>query len=244
LFHVKHERHDPLDSLVARFSLAPSRKQPLATLLEILVDDPRAPTSIQEPDQVRDDHLADSLVALELAAVRNATAIADLGSGAGLPALPLAIALPAAKVTAVESNAHKAEFIARTAAVCSLDNVTVVTARAEEWTDGLGRCDLVTARALAPLAVVAEYAAPLLELGGTLVAWRGKRDPADEDAAAAAAQQLGLEVQPPVRVQPYPRAVHRHLHSLVKIAQTPERFPRRPGMARKRPLGAGSARTI
>jgi 16S rRNA (guanine527-N7)-methyltransferase len=241
---VKHQRLDSVGALVARYSLAPGRGEPLAALLDILARDPRAPTAIHDPDQVRDDHLADSLVALELAAVRTATAIADLGSGAGLPALPLAIALPEAQVTAVESNARKAEFIARTAAACGLDNVTVVAARAEEWTDGRGRCDLVTARALAPLAVVAEYSAPLLRLGGSLVAWRGKRDPADEAAAAGAAFELGLEVQPPVRVQPYPGAVQRHLHPLVKIAQTPERFPRRPGMARKRPLGAGSVGTV
>jgi 16S rRNA (guanine527-N7)-methyltransferase len=241
---VKHQGVDPLEALVARFGLAPEARGPLATLLGILVSDPRAPTAIRDSEQARDDHLADSLVALELAAVRTATAIADLGSGAGLPALPLAIALPGAHVTAVESNARKAEFIVRTAAACGLDNVTVAAARAEEWTDGRGRCDLVTARALAPLAVVAEYAAPLLRIGGTLVAWRGKRDLADEQSAAAAADELGLDVQPPVRVQPYPGAMQRHLHPLVKVAETPERFPRRPGMARKRPLGAGSAGSV
>jgi 16S rRNA (guanine527-N7)-methyltransferase len=241
---VKHQGVDPLEALVARFGLAPEARGPLATLLGILVSDPRAPTAIRASEQARDDHLADSLVALELAAVRTATAIADLGSGAGLPALPLAIALPGAHVTAVESNARKAEFIARTAAACGLDNVTVAAARAEEWTDGRGRCDLVTARALAPLAVVAEYAAPLLRIGGTLVAWRGKRDLADEQSAAAAADELGLEVQPPVRVQPYPGAMQRHLHPLVKVAETPDRFPRRPGVARKRPLGADSAGSV
>ena len=64
---------------------------------------------------------------------------------------------------------------------------------AEAWPEGLGSCDLVTARALAPLAVVAEYAAPLLRMGGTLVAWRGRRDPDDEAAAqrAAAPARLG-----------------------------------------------------
>jgi 16S rRNA (guanine527-N7)-methyltransferase len=216
----------------------------LTALLDALIADPLAPTAIQDRDQARDDHLADSLVALELDAVRAATTIADLGSGAGLPALPLAIALPAARVTAVESNARKTEFIARTAAACGLGNVSVAAIRAEEWVGGRGRCDLVTARALASLAVVAEYAAPLLTLGGTLLAWRGRRDPAEEEAALLAAGVLGLEVEAPLRVQPYPGAAHRHLHPMVKVSETPDRFPRRSGMARKRPLGAGSARPV
>ena len=107
-----------------------------------------------------------------------------------------------------------------------------------EWRDAAERMDLVTARALAPLPVVAEYAAPLLRLGGALLAWRGRRDPEEEAATARAADQLGLSVRESRRVQPYPGAVNRHLQLLVKTSPTPPRFPRRPGMARKRPLGS------
>jgi 16S rRNA (guanine527-N7)-methyltransferase len=188
------------------------------------------------------DHLADSLVALELAEVRAATAAADLGSGAGFPGLPLAVALPEARVSCVESNGRKCAFIARAAEACGAGNAAVVHARAEEWAEGFGACDLITARALAPLAVVAEYAAPLLSLGGSLVAWRGRRDPEDEASGARAGAQLGLEPGPIVRVEPYPGALHRHLHLLRKVDATPDRFPRRPGMARKRPLGGASDR--
>ena len=101
-------------------------------------------------------------MALELAEVRGATAIADLGAGAGFPGLPLAIALPGAQVRLVESNGRKCAFIAGAIEACELPNAMPVHARAESWPEGLGACDLVTARALAPLAVVAEYAAPLL----------------------------------------------------------------------------------
>jgi len=142
----------------------------------------------------------------------------------------------------VESNGRKCAFLARTVEACAIANAAVVNARAEEWQAGLGRCDVVMARALAPLAVVAEYAAPLLRLGGTLVVWRGRRDPVDEVAGARAAALLGLESLPPVRVQPYAGAMRRHLHPIVKVAATPPRFPRRPGMARKRPLGSPSDR--
>jgi len=168
--------------------------------------------------------------------VREASNIADLGAGAGLPGLPLAIALPAT-VALVESNGRKCAFLRQAGEACGVDNVRVVHARAEEWADGLGQCDLVTARALAPLAVVAEYASPLLAVGGALVAWRGRRDPEDEAAALRAADELGLEVRTPLAVTPYPGALHRHVHVLVKTGRTPARFPRRAGMARKRPLG-------
>jgi 16S rRNA (guanine527-N7)-methyltransferase len=226
-----------LAELVVRYRLPSGAGSRLEALLAALTGDPHAPTTLRDPLTAVRDHLADSLVALQLPAVRDAGHVADLGAGAGLPGLPLAIALPAATVTLVESNGRKCDFLRRAAEACGAANACVVHARAEEWAEGLGRCDLVTARALAPLAVVAEYAAPLLAVGGVLVAWRGRREPDDEAAAARAADELGLQVRSPVPVTPYPGALHRHLHVLVKTGPTPARFPRRPGMARKRPLG-------
>jgi 16S rRNA (guanine527-N7)-methyltransferase len=226
-----------LAELVSRYGLPGDAGPQLTALLAALTDDPHAPTTLRDPKTAIRDHLADSLVALELPAVREAAAVADLGAGAGLPGLPLAIALPHATVALVESNGRKCAFVRQAAEACGLSNVRVVHARAEEWADGLGQCNLVTARALAPLAVVAEYAAPLLAVGGALVAWRGRRDPEDEAAALRAAEELGLEARAPLAVTPYPGALHRHLHLLVKTEQTPARFPRRAGMARKRPLG-------
>jgi 16S rRNA (guanine527-N7)-methyltransferase len=115
--------------------------------------------------------------------------------------------------------------------------VEIVNARAETWQGGLGRHEVVTARALAPLAVVAEYGAPLLRIGGELIVWRGKRDEHEEAAGARAAAELGLEPAPPLQVFPYPAARQRHLHVMRKVRPTPARFPRRLGVARKRPLG-------
>ena len=224
-------------SLTARYRLPPPASTQLEALAQFVADDHGAPTTVSDPDAILADHLADSLVALELDCVRRAGAIADLGAGAGFPGLPLAIALTRSRVALVEANGRKCAFITAAAERCGARNADAVHARAEEWPAGIGTCDLVTARALAPLAVVAEYAAPLLTLGGTLVAWRGRRDPHDEAAAARAAADLGLEPGPPIRAMPYPGALHRHLHPMVKLAATPSRFPRRPGMARKRPLG-------
>ena len=177
------------------------------------------------------------LVALELPEVRAAKDVADLGSGAGLPGLPLAIALPGASVALVESASRKGAFLERAIAACQVPNARVVHKRIEEWPEGLAAFDLVTARALAPLEVVVEYAAPLLAVGGTLVAWRGRRDADAEQAAARAAEQVGLEPGEISQMQPYRGAEHRYLHLLSKVMDTPSGFPRRPGMAMKRPLG-------
>lgn len=227
-----------IEQLVRRWSLPASASDQLTQLADLVSRDSLAPTTVQEPERVLDDHLADSLVALELGGVAwHEAEIADLGAGAGFPGLPLAIALPGSDVSLVESNARKCQFLNRAAELCRLDNVEVVRERAELWRAGLQRCDVVVARALASLPVVAEYAAPLLRVGGTLVAWRGRRDRADELAAAHACGQLGLQPRAVIAVSPYPAAEHRHLHVFDKVADTPARFPRRPGVARKHPLG-------
>ncbi len=184
-----------------------------------------------------DDHLADSLVALEFGQVRAARTVADLGSGAGVPGLPLAIALPEARVALVESAARKCAFLERAITECEVDSYAV-HARAESWPEGLAAFDVVTARALAPLEAVVEYAAPLLVLGGTLVAWRGRRDPDAEARAARAAAEVGLEPGEIRQVQPFRGAQNRYLHLMSKVMETPSGFPRRAGVAVKRPLGA------
>ena len=124
----------------------------------------------------------------------------------------------------------------RAVEVSELANVQVVTARAEAWPEGLLAHDLVTARALAALAVILEYAAPLLVEGGHVVCWKGAVGDAESASGAAAAEILGLEVLEPVAVVPYAGARDHTLHAFRKIAPTPDRFPRRPGMATKRPL--------
>jgi 16S rRNA (guanine527-N7)-methyltransferase len=226
-----------LGELARRFSLSDEQIGRLGRFAAILVNDEHAPTTVRRPERVRDDHLADALVALEIPAVRVASSIADLGAGAGVPGIPLAIALPEARVTLIESNGRKCEFMSAAAGAIGLDNVEVVHGRAETWLDGLRRFDVVTARALAPLDVVAEYAAPLLRVGGALVAWRGEREPDVEADGARASELLGLAIAEPVRVEPYPGVENRYLHVMSKVMDTPARFPRRDGVARKRPLG-------
>ncbi len=229
-----------VEALVRRYDLPDAASERLLKLIRLLEQNPLAPTALRDPLTAVDDHLADSLVALELEPVRSASAVVDLGAGAGFPGLPLAIARPAAEVTLVESNARKCAFIHSAVTTCGVVNARTVNNRVEAWRAGVGSSDLVSARALASLAVVAEYAAPLLRMGGALVVWRGRRDRGAEAAGSRAAYELGLEARGPLRVEPYVGAEHRHLHLMLKVGETPARFPRRPGMARKRPLGGPS----
>ena len=162
--------------LAATFDLGSGAEVRLGALLELLAEDAHAPTAVREPADAVDAHLADSLVCLDLDLVRAARQIADLGAGAGFPGLPLAIALPGASVALVESSSRKCSFLARALERTHTDNAEIVHSRTEDWTDGLLTNDLITARALAPLSVLCEYAAPLLSIGGHLVAWKGRRD--------------------------------------------------------------------
>jgi 16S rRNA (guanine527-N7)-methyltransferase len=224
-----------LPALAARWGLSSEQVRQLGVILEQLQSDEHAPTAIRDERAV-DLHLADSLVALDVDEIRSAGSIADLGAGAGFPGVALAVALPGTELRLIESQRRECEFLERLCASAGLANAQVVRTRAEQWQEGLSRNEVVLARALAAQPVVLEYAAPLLQAGGTLVDWRGRRNPAEEDASAIAAEALGLRLLEVRRVAPFIAASDRHLHLFLKVRDTPERFPRRPGVARKRPI--------
>jgi 16S rRNA (guanine527-N7)-methyltransferase len=240
VFHVKSDDPGGLGALTGRYGLTDRQEAQLSALLACLAEDPLAPTTVRDPEAAVAVHLADSLVALELDAVAVAGTIADLGAGAGFPALALAVALPGSEVALVESQARKCAFMERVCGAAGVANARTVCARAEVWTEGVGVNDVVVARALAAQPVVLEYAAPLLRMGGTLVDWRGRRDAEEEAAAVVAARELGLRLTEVRRVEPYAGVRDHHLHVYVKEGETPPRFPRRVGMARKRPLGGAT----
>ena len=227
-----------LAELAARYGLPAAAEERLAALLDLVAAEPAAITTVRDPGEGVDAHVADSLVALDLPAVRAARRAADLGSGGGFPGLALAIALPGTRVALVESMGRKCAFLAGAVSELALDNVEVVNARAEAWEEGLGAHDLVVARALAPLPVLVEYAAPLLAPGGLLVAWKGRLEPAEAADGRAAASVLGMAEPEAMPVEPFAGARGRYLYLSSKVSPTPARYPRRPGMARKRPIRA------
>ena len=231
-----------LAALSERFGLPDGAVERLERLLDLVAAEPSAITSVRDPADGVDVHVADSLVALEVGEIRAARQLADLGTGAGFPGLALAIALPEARVALVESTGRKCAFLEAATRTLGLENVEVVPARAEAWPAGLDAHDAVTARALGPLPVLLEYAAPLLRHDGTLVAWKTRIERAEEVDATAAAAVLGMSAPTSVAVQPFEGATDRRLYLSSKVGSTPNRYPRRPGIARKRPLGSSTGR--
>jgi 16S rRNA (guanine527-N7)-methyltransferase len=230
-----------LEPLGKRFGLSGEQLERLERVVVTLASDKHAPTAIKEPGFTVDLHLADSLVALELGLVREAGQIADVGAGAGFPGIPLAVALPHSKVKLVESQARKCAFIERVEGAAGIENAEVVCSRVEAWSEGIGVHDVVLARAVAAQPIVLEYAAPLLRLGGAVVDWRGKRDLGEELLAGEVAELLGLRRDSIRWVEPYEGVRDHHLHVYVKVRETPDRFPRRVGVAAKKPLTATPA---
>jgi 16S rRNA (guanine527-N7)-methyltransferase len=232
---------ETLAALAREYRLPEAFPEQMERLLAALAAEPDPHTTVVDPSEAVDVHIADSLTALEVPELRTARRIADIGAGAGFPGLVLAAALPDAAVDLIESARRKTEVIDRLAAAAGIP-VRALPVRAEDLAadEGRGAYAVVTARAVAPLAVLAEYAAPLLTESGVLVAWKGARDGDEEREGAAAAQQLGLVAREIVPVRPFPGSRNRHLHVYLKVRPTPDRFPRRPGMAAKKPLTANS----
>jgi 16S rRNA (guanine527-N7)-methyltransferase len=228
-----------LAALATRFDLSEPTVTHARRLLDLWETDELASTRVTSAEDAVDQHLADSWVALELDVVRDARRAADLGTGAGIPALPLVIALPEMRMALVESVGRRTVFLERAIEECGLEDRTeIVAERAEGWPAGIGRHDLITSRALATLDVVLEYSAPLLDIGGVSVAWKGALTREERDGGVRAADALGMEIVDEVVVAPFKGSRDRRLVVARKVAETPSRYPRREGMAKKKPLGA------
>ena len=243
-FHVKHPFVAPTTTLRVRCdAVGVALGGPEAALLIAFLDrmfvEPQNLTAIRDLDVAIDRHLVDSLWALRLPAIAHARRLVDIGSGAGFPGVALAVARPDLQVTLVESERAKADWLTR--ATHSLANVHVVHDRAEtlararrhEW-------DVVTARAVGGLSTVLELAAPLLADEGSAVLWRGRRDTGDEWAGAQTSLVLGLLPGPVTHAQLHDGST-RHLHEFTRTGIVPSRFPRRPGLAAKRPISSRPA---
>ena len=202
-------------------------------------------TSLRDPEAIQRRHLGESLALLvalrerSLLALGQAAEVVDVGAGAGFPGLPMLIAEPALRLTLVESNRRRCDFLEAAVAALALEGVRVVAARAEEAGRDATlreRFDLAVARAVAPLPVLVEYALPLLRPGGLLVAPKGSRAEDELRAASAAIEALGGCAEAPLPLSLPEGAPPQEVLLVRRCCALPERFPRRPGIPSKRPL--------
>jgi 16S rRNA (guanine527-N7)-methyltransferase len=207
--------------------LTATELEQLSLLVGLVCTTPVGVTAIRDPAEAAARHVLDALAGLPAVDAAPPGPLADVGSGGGLPGLVLAVVRPARETHLIEATARKAAFIAEVAAELGLD-VRVHAERSEDLGRGALR-DAVAcavARALAPPPVAAELCMPLVRPGGRLVLW--SREPAGTALAFAAGELGGSVLEPEC-----PGVL-----VIGKLGATPERFPRRPGMAAKRPLAA------
>lgn len=194
-------------------------------------------------DRILLDHVLDSLSCFLHEPLWEAGKLADVGSGGGLPGIPISIVRPELRTVLIESTGKKAAFLEYAAEQLAIDNMEVVNARVEDtgreqrWR---GMFDVVTTRAVARLSVVAEYCVPLLEVGGWAVAMKAGLEGEELEEGKRAAVSLGARVAGVERVGLLPEVgeKRRNLIILEKIGETSARYPRKAGMVVKRPLGA------
>lgn len=197
-------------------------------------------TNLKEDEEIVIKHFLDSLSCFESRGITNGSKVVDIGSGAGMPGIPVKIVEPGLGLTLLEPALKKATFLGMVLDRLKLDKARVVRARAEE----VGRkaeeregYDIVLVRAVGPLSVLVEYGLPLLKQGGHLIAQKAGKVSSEISDAKAAARMLGgkLEETKEVRV-PFLEA-QRYLVIFKKERPTPSRFPRRVGVPTKKPLG-------
>lgn len=241
---IDHRTRGALARVAALHRLDAGQTEALALYVDLLLGWRRANvTGLTDPVAVVDTLIGDSLALLAVPDLRGREGGSwlDLGAGGGIPGIPLAVALPGARVTLLDGSAKKCAFLEEAVRVAGLTGrAAVVCARSEQYAaaGGPGRegYDVVLARAVSELAVLVELAAPLLAEGGLLLASKTRRALREErPAAAAAAARCGLVFVAPVPLAASPLddavcAVY------LKAAPSPDWLPRRPGMAAKRPL--------
>ncbi|MEA3493928.1 MAG: 16S rRNA (guanine(527)-N(7))-methyltransferase RsmG [Candidatus Margulisiibacteriota bacterium] len=193
-------------------------------------------TSITKPDEIKLKHFEDSL---SISQVVNLTdqSIIDIGAGAGFPGIPLKITFPQIQLALVEATRKKVEFLRHVVSTLNLKDVEIIWGRAEEIVkDKREQYDISLSRAVAKLNVLSELCLPFVKVGGIFVAYKEEKIEDEIQSAENAIKILGGKIKEMKKVKLPDSEIIRSLIIIEKISPTPEKYPRHPGMAKKRPL--------
>ena len=216
--------------------------QQLANYLDLLLETNKQfnLTGIKEPEEAWTKHILDSLSLIPTLVKEGVQHVVDVGSGGGLPGIPLAITLPDVTFTLVETTRKKALFLSDAVEQLGLDNVTVIAERAENLStkDGgfRGIADAVIARAVGPLNVLLELTIPFAKIDGVVLAIKGERAPIEVEDARKALHVLKAEVESSVRT------TTGTVLTIRKKDATPKKYPRLAREPKRMPIGKGEKR--
>ena len=232
---IPTEFHEAASALGIAFD--PGDLERLSRYLELLYEANQRMnlTAVRDRDEAWSRHILDSLSLVPVLASVEPAFVIDIGSGGGLPGIPLAIVTPSARFVLLEATGKKAAFLQEVVEQLGLDNVRIVSSRAEEaaahGSAHRGSFDLVTARAVGPLPVLLELTIPFARVGGIVAAIKGERAGAEVVAAEAAMMTLRCEVVDQQRTSTGTILL------VQKNGSTPRAYPRRSGEPKRRPLG-------
>ncbi len=196
-------------------------------------------TAIRDAESIRTKHFLDSFSCVLAWKTSPPQQLIDIGTGAGFPGIPLKILYPNLKLTLVESVGKKAMFCQHIVRVLGLEQVDVIQARAEDLgqsPEHREKHDWAIARAVANLNVLSEYLIPLVRIGGAALAQKGESGPAEAQSAEEAMKLLGGKLKQLIPINLTGVAEDRYLVVVEKVAATPPKYPRKPGIPMKMPL--------
>jgi len=196
-------------------------------------------TAIRDTESIRTKHFLDSFSCVLAWKASPPNHLIDIGTGAGFPGIPLKILYPSMKLTLVESVGKKAMFCQHIVRVLGLEYVNVIQARAEDLgqkAEHRENYDWAVARAVANLNVLSEYLVPLVKVGGMALAQKGESGPAEAQSAERAMELLGGKLKQLIPVNLPGVVEDRYLVVVEKVAATPPKYPRKPGIPMKQPL--------
>ncbi|MBQ8555427.1 MAG: 16S rRNA (guanine(527)-N(7))-methyltransferase RsmG [Clostridia bacterium] len=199
-------------------------------------------TAVTDEEEMIDRHYVDSLSALAVPGlIPSSGALIDVGTGAGFPGLPLALACPELRVTLMDAQQKRLNFLQAVTDALDVRNVTLVHARAEDgaqFPQHREKYDLAVARAVASLSVLSEYLLPYVRVGGKALCWKGPALMEELQQGRRAAFLLGGKVEEPIPVA-FPGREWQHLLlPISKSGKTARQYPRKAGTPSKSPLGA------
>ena len=227
-----------LEQGLPALGLGPELIEPLEAFSRMLLEKNQVMnlTAITDPRDVAVLHLLDSLTLTGLAGLEGRTVV-DVGTGAGFPGVPLAIARPSARVTLLDSLGKRVDFLQESCRALGLDNVECVHGRAEEFAgERRETFDLAVSRAVAALPVLCELCLPLVKVGGAFWAMKSVDTEEEISASKTAVKVLGGRIQ---AVSDYTIPTTEVVHRVVciqKTAPTPKKYPRRFALIKKQPL--------